>query len=865
MEPGNVIRCTCQEGFIESPNTLEGCVETKNPCDPNPCGHGAVCDTTRNPPCYCPGGLYGNPYTNCTAPGLQLCRPGPCGPNADCYIQNSREICKCKYGFDGSPYEACHPVVDPCVPSPCGPNTDCRNHNGRAVCTCKRGYKGHPISYQGCQPDCVKNEDCPDSKACVNYQCVDPCPSACGIDAECRPQNHRPVCYCPYGLEGNPYVRCIPRKPEPQKKDPCHPTPCGANAHCKVYGGRPVCSCIQGYHGDPLIGCKPECVTSVDCPQNRECRNLKCVDPCPEMCGINAYCTATNHRAVCQCKKYHIGDPYTECLKATYPPPPPPTAVEPCEPNPCGPNSYCRTRNGAAICSCHPGYFGKPCRPECMSDSECPSNKACISFKCSDPCNGVCGLNAICTVVQHRPVCSCPPSRVGDPFVSCERRPVTKPPPPQPISRPCNPYPCGDNTICEEKGNVALCKCKPNYFGNPGLGCRPECVLNSDCPSNRACVDYHCKDPCPGTCGVNAECRTHNHVPTCKCLQGYEGNPFSVCTKYVPPPPEPSDPCQPNPCGPYSECRTLYNRALCSCNPGYIGSSPNCRPECTVDSDCAIDKACRQQKCVDPCPGACGQNARCSVRYHSAVCTCLPGFRGNPTTFCSRIPDDPPPAPRDPCVPSPCGNNAECKNQGNRAVCSCLQGFFGSPPYCKPECTVSAECAFSRACIKYKCQDPCHPSPCGIDATCQVIDHIPVCSCPKPGYEGDPLLRCHKVVPQPVKVDPCSAINCGLNAQCRVIHDRAVCECIYPYEGDPYSACKTECQRHADCPSNKACSNYRCIDPCNSLCGINAVCTVYNHIPACSCAEGYTGDPFRHCNSKPKNTCKDINYLNYIY
>lgn len=37
-------------------------------------------------------------------------------------------------------------------------------------------------------------------------------------------------------------------------------------------------------------------------------------------------------------------------------------------------------------------------------------------------------------------------------------------------------------------------------------GCRPECVLSSDCPSDKACIRNKCKDPCPGVCGLNAEC-----------------------------------------------------------------------------------------------------------------------------------------------------------------------------------------------------------------------------------------------------------------------------------------------------------------------------------------------------------------------
>lgn len=59
------------------------------------------------------------------------------------------------------------------------------------------------------------------------------------------------------------------------------------------------------------------------------------------------------------------------------------------------------------------------CRPECVVSAECPVDKACISQKCSDPCPGTCGLHARCNVINHNPICSCPPKFVGDPFVRC--------------------------------------------------------------------------------------------------------------------------------------------------------------------------------------------------------------------------------------------------------------------------------------------------------------------------------------------------------------------------------------------------------------------------------------------------------------
>lgn len=58
-------KCTCQPGFLESPNTIRGCVKVQNPCEPNPCGHGALCDPNREPSCFCPEPSVGNPYRSC--------------------------------------------------------------------------------------------------------------------------------------------------------------------------------------------------------------------------------------------------------------------------------------------------------------------------------------------------------------------------------------------------------------------------------------------------------------------------------------------------------------------------------------------------------------------------------------------------------------------------------------------------------------------------------------------------------------------------------------------------------------------------------------------------------------------------------
>lgn len=94
------------------------------------------------------------------------------------------------------------------------------------------------------------------------------------------------------------------------------------------------------------------------------------------------------------------------------------------------------------------------------------------------------------------------------------------------------------------------------------------------------------------------------------------------------------DPCNPSPCGPSSHCRASNGLAVCSCVTGFKGSPPSCRPECIVSSDCPRNRACSNQKCIDPCLGACGLSAQCSVINHNPVCSCFEQFIGDPFVQC---------------------------------------------------------------------------------------------------------------------------------------------------------------------------------------------------------------------------------------
>lgn len=93
---------------------------------------------------------------------------------------------------------------------------------------------------------------------------------------------------------------------------------------------------------------------------------------------------------------------------------------------------------------------------------------------------------------------------------------------------PCIPNPCGSFATCRDQGGYPSCSCLPQYTGTPP-NCRPECVISAECPSNKACINEKCRDPCPGSCGVNALCTVNDHTPNCYCPSGYIGDPFNLC------------------------------------------------------------------------------------------------------------------------------------------------------------------------------------------------------------------------------------------------------------------------------------------------------------------------------------------------
>jgi len=366
---GNAI-CRCQPGLIPNPDTISGCkpecvvdpdcqrgfvcqsqrcVEKPDPCDPSPCGPGAVCtvNIAGNPICRCEPGLIPKPDT-ITGCGPECTRDPECQQGYVCQSQR------------------CVPRPDPCQPSPCGPNTECmENRQGNPVCRCLAGYIPMPDTISGCRRECEVDSDCGPGNVCDQYRCVprpDPCdPSPCGPNTECNENRQgNPVCTCLPGYQpqpdtitgcskieartpppdpcfpspcgpntncnvnrlGNPVCQCISGYiPAPdtitgckEKPDPCNPNPCGPNADCVPTGDTATCRCPAGYKGDPFVSCrKGDCEYDRECPQSLACFNYNCKDPCIGTCGQNTNCEVRNHRPICSCVEGFRGDPLISC------------------------------------------------------------------------------------------------------------------------------------------------------------------------------------------------------------------------------------------------------------------------------------------------------------------------------------------------------------------------------------------------------------------------------------------------------------------------------------------------------------------------------------------------------------------------
>lgn len=190
---------------------------------------------------------------------------------------------------------------------------------------------------------CSQKGDCPSEQACVNSHCINPCDtlSPCGDDAQCQSTPQGPVCSCPEGFMGDPYSKCHPAEcsqdsqcpnhkqcQNQQCEDPCKTHHCVANAECRVQDHKAVCRCLTGYEGDPDRFCspvpQPECQSDYDCQELQGCVLEECQDLCLALhpCGSDAVCQVLPNHPVkimsCTCPEGYDGNPHFACNPSKY-------------------------------------------------------------------------------------------------------------------------------------------------------------------------------------------------------------------------------------------------------------------------------------------------------------------------------------------------------------------------------------------------------------------------------------------------------------------------------------------------------------------------------------------------------------------
>ena len=125
--------------------------------------------------------------------------------------------------------------------------------------------------------------------------------------------------------------------------------------------------------------------------------------------------------------------------------------------------------------------------------------------------------------------------------------------------------------------------------------------------------------------------------------------------------------------------------------------------ECQVDRDCPLDKACKNQECVNPClTTICGTRAQCEVDFHTPICVCPPGLQGNPLVA---------------CVEAGCSSHSDCATD---EVCDFAPG---------------------RGYTRKECQPLCNPGNCARGAECTAQNHKETCTCRYP-LIGDGYVSC---------------------------------------------------------------------------------------------------------------------------
>ena len=401
-------------------------------CNYLKCAKNAVC-VARNHvgKCTCPvGGLYkGDPiHTGCrkvecinnddcrlnelcdasTDSCVDVCSHHQCGVGAVCTGELHAAVCRCPPGLvpSPSPNVRCTKKTSSVEVCPTGQCQTSCNH----ILQCAAGQ----TCGQGgvCISGCVTNADCASPFLCIDQRCQDPCSVTCGPNSLCRAEVQGNVCQCPSGFAGVPTAQqgCV-RIPEICSNGNCH-----SGFKCHRDYCMPTCQghgeCARGEQCNNGI-CLKVCRADKNCLQGEICQNRICQPGCRQMsdCRQGEEC----RNGQCRCKPGHrIGT--NGCQDE-----------DECANSPCPSQMTCVNTIGAYECKCpakmiSDGNGGCRRAHECLQDSDCEDHLGCINDpaagknRCMNPCEfSFCTPKATCSVIGHKPFCSCPPRHRGDP------------------------------------------------------------------------------------------------------------------------------------------------------------------------------------------------------------------------------------------------------------------------------------------------------------------------------------------------------------------------------------------------------------------------------------------------------------------
>ena len=852
-----------------------------DPCQNSICGPNSFCITdNHNMNCICNDGFFGDAkdLTNGCQAEQTCISDADCPSDHVCQINiNGRRVC-----------------LDPCQVINCRSEEKCNLKQvgklKRPFCECQSGFARDKLDGK-CKAAqrCKSNNDCLSHQKCVERDfdiatCVDICLDTfkCPSGSECVAIHHVGNCHCQSGFTGRPddAKGCFPisnvrrctsdaqcTETEvcrdvlgiKQCRPVCNYIQCGQGAICIARNHVGKCTCPTGglFKGNPTRdGCtRVACLQNDDCSFHQFCDNASntCKNVCSNAkCGDGATCVSENHLHKCRCLPAYIPSPSPDILcqrKSNNG-----SSICPlgqCQ-IPCSHNSHCSTGetcNNRGICE-----IG------CTANSDCTHPYLCIDQTCQNPCSVACGPNSQCKLASQGNICICPTGFAGVPTAQqgCVRIPE------ECISGGCR----GRNERCYK--NYCMPKCSEHAECARGEQCRNNicvkiCHSDKNCLQGEICMDRFCD---PG-CRLNSDCNAGESCLNgqCTCKTGFQRG-ASGC--------EDIDECKKNnPCSAPKRCVNKIGSFECKCPPNLIpGINGACqRPDnCRSDNECSESLACledpvaKRRRCMNPCDVSyCTPLASCSVISHKPFCSCPEKHRGDPTD------------PQIGCYPIECDATKDCSNQQKCDLkslrcydaCRDLDCGHGSCRADKHE--ASCFCQEGYEVVKNKCQDidECSSNNqyCHGTARCANLPGSYRCTCPE-GYLGDaystrgkgctPKASCLAHSDCPISssctngqcVDPCVQF-CSADATCKVIDHVPTCSCPPGWRGDGrQSGCvKLQCLENIDCSASQSCVNGNCVDVCSlsGACGSNSDCKTLNHIPLCSCQNGFSGDPRIGC------------------